>query len=184
DWGKEVHVKTAKGTDIKFSIRGRRAISNSGDYSKPGTGGNIPVGEVYIAPVEGTASGKLVIDGTIKHRWGATIVQDPVTILIEKGKITEIRGGFEAKLLERTFDWAAANAKNKENVRVVGEFGIGTNPKAKLIGATILDEKTINTAHIAFGSNYWFGGDIYSILHVDQIFKDPIIEVDGKKINI
>lgn len=182
DWGKEVEVKTKLGTDLSFSIRGRRAISNDGNYTEPGKGGNIPVGEVYIAPVESSASGKLVIDGTIKHRWGATIVKDPITLLIEKGRINEIRGGFEAKLLQRTFDWAETNSKNLRNVKMLGEFGIGTNPKARLIGATIVDEKVKNTAHIAFGSNYWFGGDTYSIIHLDQIFKDPVVKVDGKKI--
>ena len=184
DWGKEVNVKTKKGTNMIFYIRGRRAISNDGDYSNPGTGGNIPVGEVYIAPIEKSAYGKIVIDGTIKHRWGATVVKDPVTIEVEKGKIVEIRGGFEAGLIQRTLEWASANAKNKENVKMLGEFGIGTNPKASLIGATIVDEKVKNTAHFAFGSNYWFGGDIYSIIHIDQIFKNPIIEVDGKRLII
>ena len=50
DNGKEVRVKTAKGTDIIIDISEMVAIANDGDYSEPGKGGNMPCGEVYIPP--------------------------------------------------------------------------------------------------------------------------------------
>ena len=55
---------------------------------------------------------------------------------------------------------------------------------AIIIGATIVDEKKLGTAHIAIGSNYWFGGPIRTIIHLDQIMKDVTIEVDGEKLRI
>ena len=47
----------------------------------------------------------------------------------------------------------------------------------------VLDEKARNTAHIAIGSNYWFGGDIYTFLHLDQVMKNPKIYVDGVRLD-
>ena len=58
------------------------------------------------------------------------------------------------------------------------------NPKAKIIGAMIIDDKTLGTAHIGIGSNYWFGGNIYAIIHLDQVFRNPKIYLDGKVLKV
>ena len=184
DWGKEVRVTTKKGTDISFTIRGRGAIANDGDYAKKSTGGNLPAGEVYIAPEKSSAEGKVIIDGTIKHHWGTTVVKTPVEMIIERGQVIKIEGGFEASLLHKTLKWARLKAKFPWGIRQVSELGIGINPKAALLGSTIIDEKVLGTAHIALGSNYWFGGDIYAILHLDQVFKEPKITVDKKVLQV
>ena len=63
----------------------------------------------------------------------------------------------------------------------MGELGIGINPGAVLIGSMIMDEKVLGTGHIAIGSNSWFGGDIKTIYHGDQVFKSPVYYLDGKK---
>ena len=81
-------------------------------------------------------------------------------------------------------NWAATQAKNPGSVRRICEFGIGLNPKAKIIGATIVDEKMLGSAHIGIGSNYWFGGTIFAIIHLDQVFKNPKVYCDGKLIEV
>ena len=108
----------------------------------------------------------------------------PITLKIKEGNITEISGGEEAKELEDTLKWAASMAKHPGSVRRICELGIGLNPKAKLIGATIVDDKVLGTAHIGIGSNYWFGGNIYAIIHLDQVFKNPKVYFDGKLMEI
>jgi leucyl aminopeptidase (aminopeptidase T) len=52
------------------------------------------------------------------------------------------------------------------------------------MGAMIIDDKTLGTAHIGIGSNYWFGGSIYAFIHLDQVFKSPMIYFDGKKLEL
>ena len=89
--------------------------------------------------------------------------------------------GEHAPLLEKTFQAFEDRAKYPERVRFVSELGVGINPAAVLIGSMIMDEKVLGTAHIAFGSNSWFGGDIKTIFHGDQVFKNPIFYVDGNK---
>ena len=96
------------------------------------------------------------------------------------GKIRRKEGGKEDKELENTIKWADSVAKHPGSVRRICELGIGLNPKAKIIGATIVDDKVLGTAHIGIGSNYWFGGNIYAIIHLDQVFKDPKVYFDGK----
>ena len=63
-------------------------------------------------------------------------------------------------------------------------MGIGLNNKAKIIGATIVDDKVLGTAHVGIGSNYWFGGTIYAIIHLDQVFKAPKIYFDNRLVEI
>ena len=70
------------------------------------------------------------------------------------------------------------------NINILAEFGIGLNPKATLIGNTLLDEKSLGTAHIALGMNTVFGGINNCSYHLDQIFKNPKILVDGKILKI
>ncbi len=182
DNGKKVQIKTKAGTNLKMSIKGHEAISNNGDYTSPGKGGNMPAGEVYIPPTIGTASGKIVVDGSMRHRKGTMLIKEPVIIKVKKGAIQSIKGDIESKMLTETLEWAASIAKRPENVWKIAELGIGINPNCRIIGQTTIDEKTIGTCHIANGSNAWFGGDIHSMIHLDHVLRDVTIIVDGKKI--
>ncbi len=177
----EVHIQTKAGTDLYLYISGRKAINNSGVYETWGKGGNMPAGEVYIPPLEGLAHGRVVIDGSIRT-WNKTIIPtQPVVLDIEKGVLKKIHKSPMSKLLKDTFAWGARRAKlYPENVRKVAELGIGINKSAKIIGTTIVDEKKYGTAHIAFGSNGWMGGKNKAVTHFDQVFKNPIIRIDGR----
>ncbi len=184
DKAKEIRVKTAAGTDVVFTVEGMTATANIGEYHEPGSGGNMPAGEVYIPP-QGTTNvhGIVVIDGSIKTESGAVLVEEPLKLHIEQGRIV-IMEGKHAALLENTFCKFEGRAKYPERVRLACEFGVGINPGAVLIGSTIMDEKVLGTAHIAFGSNYWFGGEIRTIFHGDMVFKNPEVYVDGKRMEI
>lgn len=184
DEAKEIYVKTKAGTDLYYNVEGMTAIAADGAYQGPGKGGNLPAGEVYIPPYGKKVEGLVVIDGSSRNHKHTTLIKEPITLKIEKGSIIEINGGEEAKKLENTLKWAAGRSKHPKSVYRIGEFGIGLNPKAKIIGSTLVDEKSLGTAHIGIGSNYWFGGNIYAIVHLDQIFKTPEIIVDGKKLEI
>ena len=180
----EIHVTTEAGTDLYYNIKGINGISADGNYTSPGSGGNLPAGEVYAPPNGKRIDGKIVIDGSSRVQNGTILVKDPITLTIKDGNITEISGGKEAKELENTLNWAASVAKHPGSVRRICELGIGLNPKAQIIGATIVDDKVLGTAHVGIGSNYWFGGNIYAIIHIDQVFKAPKIEFDGKVMEI
>ncbi len=184
DSAKEIRVRTKIGTELYYNVDGMKAVSADGTYRLPGNGGNLPAGEVYIPCNGKKVEGKVVIDGSSRNHKHTTLIKEPITLEIAEGGIVEIKGGEEAKKLENTLKWAAGRSKHPKSVYRIGELGIGLNPKAKIIGSTLIDEKTLGTAHIGIGSNYWFGGSIYSIIHLDQIFKNPEITLDGKRLEI
>ena len=184
DNAKKTALKTDHGTNLRFNFDGVEAISADGKFKEYGTGGNLPAGEVYIAPNRGKTNGKLVIDASSRNRFKTELIREPITLTIKKGSITKIDGGVEADLLRQTLKEAAQRAKYPSRVRKIAELGIGMNKHAKVIGTTIIDEKAHGTAHIGIGSNYWFGGPIRTIIHLDQVIRNPQLFCDGKQIKI
>jgi leucyl aminopeptidase (aminopeptidase T) len=183
-----VHVIAPGGTDITIGLQGRKAKSDDGDFSRPGTGGNLPAGETFISPENGTAGGRISFDGSISVNEGDIIIREPIDCIVEKGFVKEIRGGEEAAALLRTIEAAEKNALAYEkegklpigagevyarNARNIGELGIGLNPKARISGNMLEDEKAFRTCHFAIGQNY--DEDAPSLIHLDGLVKNPTI---------
>ena len=188
--GKLVHVTAKGGTDVTISIDGRDLLFDDGDFSKPGTGGNIPAGEVFISPVVGTTEGVIVYDGSMTFSDGDSILETPITCKVEKGFVTTIDGGKEAKRLLKTITTAESNSISlekekklkegqgivyKRNARNIGELGIGLNPNACITGNMLEDEKAFHTCHFAIGENY--DNDAPSLIHLDGVVRDPTITI-------
>lgn len=180
DNASEVTVRTPAGTDLKIGLEGREAIVSAGLYREPGTGGNTIPAETYIAPARRAVNGTLVIDGSLRLTNKTQLIRKPVICKVEQGDIVSWNNTPESKLLQESITWAHSHSKFPWGVRRIGELGIGLNPSAKIIGATILDEKSAKSAHLAIGSNAWFGGDVYSIIHLDQVIKNPSFKIDNK----
>lgn len=183
-----VHVTAPAGTDVTISVENRKLMFDDGDFSKPGTGGNIPAGEVFISPVVGKTEGVIVYDGSMTFSDGDSILETPITCKLEEGFITEITGGAEAKRLLKTVTEAenrsVAYEKEKKlpegqgviykkNARNIGELGIGLNPAARITGNMLEDEKAFHTCHFAVGENY--DNDAPSLIHLDGVVRNPTI---------
>lgn len=165
---KTVRITTEIGTDLEVSVEGRKWYKDTGICHKKGEFINLPAGEVFIAPKEGTANGRLIIDGAF---W--EILENPVTIEVKKGYAKRIIGTKEiAKQISR---------RGKEG-RNIAEVGIGMNPKAKIIGNVLEDEKVMGTVHVALGDNSTFGGRCKAGIHIDGIIKRPTLMADDKVI--
>ena len=181
DFGKTIYVSTKKGTSLMFKINRKPAFISDGIYEKFGQGGNLPGGEVYIAPEKDQVEGTLVIDGSCRVKEGTILVKNPVKLTIKKGEVVRIDGREEAEMLRKSI--AEAKSKTKGlGARKIGELGIGLNPNATIIGSTIVDEKTLGTAHVAIGTNTSFMGHVVAPIHYDQVFWHPKIRIDGKRI--
>jgi len=170
DRGSQVLLTSKKGTDLAFSIAGRMAHGRKASiFDRPGYWGNIPCGEAFIAPIEGSVNGTLVIDASIA---GIGLVDRDAAFHIEGGKIVGIEGGSAARRFEALLD--------DPSRRQVAEFGIGTNDKAEITGTTLEDEKVLGTCHVAFGNNEFFGGTSQVDFHMDCVMRAPTIVVDGR----
>ena len=163
-------VSSAAGTDLLLRLEGRDAVVDDGNLQARGAFGNLPAGEAFIAPVEGSAEGVVVFDGSLAV-FG--LLDQPVRVQVAGGRAVDADGAAGQWLLE-TLDAGGASG------RMLAELGIGTNPAATLSGNILEDEKVIGTAHLAFGSNVSFGGDNSAEVHIDGMLLDPMIELDGR----
>jgi len=171
----KIEITTEAGTNLTLSVKGMDWYgADSGIYDAPSKWGNLPSGEAFVAPVEGTANGTAVIDASMA---GVGKTEHPITITIKDGFAVDIKGGSESKQLKQMLD----NVKSKKAFNVA-ELGIGTNPKAIVTGLVLEDEKVLGTCHIAFGNNALFGGTTDVPIHVDGVIKKPTIKADGKLI--
>jgi leucyl aminopeptidase (aminopeptidase T) len=170
DAGSVARITCPLGSDLRLGIEGRSAIPDAGELTAPGAFGNLPCGEGFIAPVEGTAEGTLVVAGSIA---GIGRVSEPVTLRVEEGHLREASGAEGERLLELL----SAHGPDGTNV---AELGIGTNEKAALTGEILEDEKILGTAHVAFGASAGIGGTVQVPVHLDCVVLDPDVTVDGK----
>ncbi|NPV69598.1 MAG: aminopeptidase [Firmicutes bacterium] len=166
-------ITTEKGTDLTLCLDGREGRDQSAICTERGSFGSPPDIEAHIAPVEGTAEGVLVVDGSIPVPE-VGVVREPVTLTVREGYIVNIEGGGEAESLKALLDSTV-----DRNVFAVGEFGIGLNPEARFIGCMLEDEGVFGTIHIGFGSNSTIGGRIRTVMHTDCVVKKPTVYLDG-----
>jgi leucyl aminopeptidase (aminopeptidase T) len=170
--GAEARITCSKGSDLRLGIEGRAAITDAGVLTERGAFGNLPCGESFIAPVEGTTEGTLVIDGSIA---GVGRVETPVELTVSGGHLIDATGPEGARLMELL----TAHGSDGTNV---AELGIGTNEQATLTGDILEDEKILGTCHVAFGASAAIGGTIQVPIHLDCVVLEPTVEVEGAPI--
>ncbi|ODA44653.1 Leucyl aminopeptidase (aminopeptidase T) [Thermodesulfovibrio sp. N1] len=172
----KIHIETPNGTDITLFKNKRKIHIDSGILTKKGSFGNLPAGEVFLAPLEDLSEGRLVLE------WAPTRkLNTPLILHIKEGRVVEIQGDEPYKMeLERKL------SERPEN-RNVAELGIGINDKASKPDNILESEKILGTIHIAIGDNSSFGGKIRTPFHQDFIFFAPNvygIDTNGKEIII
>jgi leucyl aminopeptidase (aminopeptidase T) len=168
--GTEARITCANGSDLRLGLESRTAIVDAGVLKARGAFGNLPCGEGFIAPVEGSAEGTLVVDGSIA---GVGKVDSPVELTVRGGHLTDATGGEGAQLL----DLLTVHGPDGTNV---AELGIGTNEEAVLTGNILEDEKILGTAHVAFGASAAIGGTVQVPVHLDCVILEPTVEIDGE----
>jgi leucyl aminopeptidase (aminopeptidase T) len=166
----EARITCERGSDLRLGLEGRKGIVDAGELSEPGAFGNLPCGEAFIAPVEGTAEGTLVVDGSIAA-IGRT--PNPVSLTVREGHLIDATETDGARLLELL-------TTHGESATNVAELGIGTNEKATLTGEILEDEKILGTVHVAFGASAAIGGTVQVPVHLDCVVLAPEVSIDGE----
>jgi hypothetical protein len=172
-----IRIRGGAGTDLTLRVTGRPWKTDAGELV-PGETANYPGGEVFVAPHADGADGVLVADLTVPYTVDG-LVDEPVTLRFERGRVTSIEGGRAAAMLRELVEGAGSGAD------VIAELGIGLNHAVKPRGHVMLDEKAGGTAHVAIGRNTGtYGGDNEATIHVDCIFSAPEVEADGRPVDI
>lgn len=168
----EARITCRHGSDLRIGLEGRMGIVDAGELGNRGAFGNLPCGEGFIAPLEGTTEGTLVVDGSIA---GVGLLESPVELTVREGHLVEATGEDGAQLLELL-------TVHGEDGTNVAELGIGTNEEAILTGNILEDEKILGTCHVAFGTSAAIGGTVQVPVHLDCVVLEPTVEIGGETI--
>jgi leucyl aminopeptidase (aminopeptidase T) len=170
--GTEARITCRHGSDLRIGLQGRMGIVDAGELGNKGAFGNLPCGEGFIAPVEGTTEGTLVVDGSIAE---IGLLDTPVSLTVREGNLVEATGNDGGRLMELL-------TEHGEDGTNVAELGIGTNEEAILTGNILEDEKILGTCHVAFGASAAIGGTVQVPVHLDCVILEPTVEIDGETI--
>ena len=173
--GSEVRVTNPSGTDIRMSIAGRTGNSTPGYVTTPGAMSSPPDIETYVAPIEDSAHGVVVVDGSIPFPT-LGLVKVPLRLRVEGGRVVEVTGDDHATVLELRKVFASAGSPK---AYVLAECGVGLNDLATLTGVMLTDEGAAGTVHFGFGSNSTIGGVNEISFHLDCVLREPTLEIDG-----
>ena len=154
DAANEVRV-VGEGTDLRFSLAGRRAEVDA-------AGANMPGGEIFFSPVEDSAEGVVAFSEYPACYLGHQV--PGVRLRFEGGRVVEASAQADEEFLLATLD-------TDEGARRLGEFGIGCNPAIQEhMRNTLFDEKIEGTVHFAVGNGFPFiGGTNVSAVHWDMV---------------
>ena len=168
----DIRITAPSGTNITF-LRGERPVLvDTGLVHKPGDFSNLPAGEVFIAPLEGTGNGVMAVDGSFA---GLGLMKKPLIITVKDGYAVKFEG-YKADDLQKLLE------PNGKDATSLAEFGIGTNDRAQLCGSPLEDEKVIGTIHLALGDNQTMGGQVSVPSHLDGIINKPSVWFDDIQI--
>lgn len=165
----EILVETGNGTRMRFGKKGRAAAGDDGLLTEAGSFGNLPAGEVYLAPLEGSSEGIMILEYAPMRK-----LDSPLELVVRDGMVAEIRGDEPyRKALEDKFAQSDLN-------RNIAELGIGTNDRATRPDNILEAEKILGTIHIALGDNSGFGGTVSTPFHEDYVFYGPTLTAIGE----
>jgi aminopeptidase len=168
-------VRSAAGTDIHFSLAGRSGGVDTGLCGAKGAWSNLPAGEAYVAPVEGTAQGVIVVQAG----WYPNLSED-MNIHFDEGLVVRIEGGGEVGDEFRKLLQLGSAEEVYQARRNLAELGIGANPNAKQPDNVLEAEKIKGTVHLAIGDSSHMGGAVTSDLHEDFVVPRPDVFLDDK----
>jgi leucyl aminopeptidase (aminopeptidase T) len=168
-----VRITSEAGTDISFSDEGIQV----GSFKMRTNPEKIPImlaGQVSWLPVETSVSGRIIADGIVYPPAEVGLVQEPVEINVEGGKITSINGGREAKL---TATWV--KNLNDPTMNRVAHVSMGFNPGIMVpTGRVMEDERAFGDIDFGFGA--WVGRPAAG--HFDITMRSVSLWVDGVQV--
>lgn len=178
--GKQVRVTHPNGTDLRFSVEGRRTFLSTGlitaDTREQGEVTTwLPAGEAYVAPVRGTAEGKLVLG---KQPYAGGFIEG-LTLTVAGGKVIShaARPSAAYERFHQVWD-AAPEGKEELAVLDVGLNRGAAPPKGKTLGSYI----PAGNVSLGVGGNVWAGGDVNVPFLFLPSLAGATVTVDGKVI--
>jgi len=169
DEAEEARLSCPRGSDLRLDLSHRRGVADDGDLRAPGSFGNLPCGEGYIAPLGGEG---VIVPSALPPDG---IADEPPRLVVEDGALSAVEGSAGERYLALLDPHGPAG-------RNLAELGVGTNERAGLTGAILEDEKALGTAHVAFGASAAIGGTVSVPIHLDVVITDATLTVGGTQV--
>jgi 2,5-dihydroxypyridine 5,6-dioxygenase len=171
-----VHVKSAGGTDLVVRRGKELAHTVNGICDTPGSWTHFGQGaKVSFFISEGNAEGTFVVDpGDVNFAFKRHVTE-PIELVLEKGRITRITGGFEARMLE---DWLASF--EHDGIYQAAHLGWGCDPRPDWHRVEQNLESYYGNVLLAFGRSvlYTTEGRSDAPAHVDLICRSQDLYAD------
>lgn len=165
---KKITVTGRSGTDVTMKVDGRLWITeDNGLAREKGAFTNLPAGNMFTPVIEKSSEGVIVVDGTLDNKT----LRSPLKIEVKKGRIINYEGGKETEYLKEMFE------KGGKKGNSISGFGMGMNPKAKIIGSPLQDEISLGSAHFYIGENFSFGGRIRGPVRLSAVIKKATVKI-------
>jgi leucyl aminopeptidase (aminopeptidase T) len=172
DAASEFHLTSPAGTDLRGSFTGRHGRPLWGLADRPGGYAAPPDVEVGAAPVEGTAEGTVVVDGSVLF-LGPDQLPGPIELTFVAGQLVELEGAEAWRLRD------AIELSGDERMSNLAEVSIGLNPLSRPGGSALELEGIVGGAHVALGNNVPYGGDVDARAHIDCVLLEATLSLDG-----
>ncbi|MEP3112195.1 hypothetical protein [Nisaea sp.] len=170
-----IRMTSPSGTDLTGKVTKRPIQYETGLFRNPGEFGALPNSELNISPIEGSTEG--VIVGNVRLMGFGILRDEPITIEVKDGEVSKAWGGAAADYLNTTL----ASFKDRSAYNLA-EFAVGLNPKARSYATNLEDLGRLGFGHHGIGSNYAIGGNVKAPCHIDVIYTDATLELDGKTV--
>jgi hypothetical protein len=175
DSASEFRLVSEAGTDLRGSFEGRKGrplwglADERGGYAAP------PDVEVGASPVEGTAEGTVVVDGSLLF-LGPDQLASPVALQFRDGRLVDVSGPEGWRLSD------AIERSGDDRMTVLAEVSIGLNPFSRAGGSPLELEGIVGGAHVAVGNNVPYGGSNDARSHIDCVLLRATLELDGQAV--
>tara|TARA_B100000131_G_C17806629_1_gene487866 strand:- start:85 stop:639 length:555 start_codon:yes stop_codon:yes gene_type:complete len=137
---RNVKIMNDDGDAMEFVISGRWNLEDNGICNRPGQVTNLPAGKIFAEVKPESVSGVLKINGT----WDSISITEPISIIVDEGKIVDVQTTDEGVLGDQILELID---EKMETIKIV-EFGFGMNPKARISGSALEDEKVLGSCYI------------------------------------
>ena len=142
-------------TDLRLAIEGRTWAVDDAHI-------NLPGGEVFISPHEHATEGIVTFSECPAVYYGQEVTG--AWLRFESGRVVDAGASANEDFLFEVLD-------SDHGARVLGEIGIGCNPRiTRYMRNTLFDEKIAGTVHLALGRSYAVTGGVNeSRIHWDMV---------------
>lgn len=190
---REIRVTDAAGSDFTLRKDGRKGHAQVGVSDKPGRWDHWPSGLVACGPLEDSAQGTYVIQPGDVILGLRAVCQNTVRITLDKGRLTRIEGGSDARMLREHLQRYAGvkdpNGNLSDPFRIA-HAGWGTEHRAQWHVMGMDSESLYGNVMVSLGRNMFnskdehsgLGGKNYTPVHVDICCRDKKLYLDGELI--